>query len=174
MGTTTGPTVPDSPVLDVHRIVQTDCTTPRYRPSPRAVEARWYRWLHSERVPGLSHGGPGPGQETSGEPSPGTNCSVTGVATKVTTTLPAATILTIGRQLAAGTQNHVSMPTSVRTRRAGGAKNGTGRGKVSDDRPRLAAVRTRSARCAGSSLDTSMRSPPSAGSRGGAFGSGVA
>lgn len=49
---------------------------------------------------------------------------------------------TIGRQLAAVTQNQVSTPTRVRTRPAGGAKNGTGGGSDSADSIPLAAVPT--------------------------------
>lgn len=48
----------------------------------------------------------------------------------------------MGRQLAAVTQNQVSTPTKVRTRRAGGAKNGTGGGSDSTDSIPLAAVPT--------------------------------
>ena len=138
--------MPASPVFEIHRTVQTDWTVPRKRPARPAVDARWKTWLHSERVPGTSHRWPGPGHETNGDPSPGTSCRANGVATSVTTTLPAATTRTMGRQLAAGTQNQVSRPTNVRTRWAGGAKNGTGRGNVNDDKPRLAAMPTLSAR----------------------------
>ena len=142
VGITTGPAVPDNPVLDVHRIVQTVCTVPPKRPSGRNVDVRWYVWLHSERVPGHTQGVPGPGHDTGGEPSPGTSCSVTGVATSVSTTLPTEMTRTTGRQLAEVTQNHVSTPTRVRTRWAGGAKNGTGGGSDSADSIPLVAVPT--------------------------------
>ena len=132
-------------MLDVHRIVQTVCTVALKRPSGRDIDDRWNVWLHSDRVPDHSHGVPGPGHDTSREPSPGTNCSARGVATSVTTTDPAAAMRTMGRQLAAGTQNQVSTPTKVRTCWAGGAKNGTGRGRDSADSALLAAAPTRPA-----------------------------
>ena len=82
----------------------------------------------------------------------------------VTTIPPAATNRIIGRHWNAGTQNQVSMPTSVRTRCAGGAKYGNGRGSDSDRSARLAATPTSSGRWAGSRLVTAIFRPASAGS----------
>ena len=72
----------------------------------------------------------------------------------VTTIPPAATNRIIGRHWNAGTQNQVSMPTSVRTRCAGGAKYGNGR----------AAKRPHATPTAGSRLVTAIFRPASAGS----------